>query len=46
MPVKKEEETYEKIIEANKNNDYATGKLLDYEYFSMHYKLIAIDLGK
>ena len=23
------------------NNDYATGNLLDYEYFSKHYKLIA-----
>ena len=30
----------------NKNNDYATGNLLDYEYFSKHYKLIAIDLNK
>ena len=29
-----------------KNNDYATGNLLDYEYFSKHYKLIAIDLNK
>ena len=30
----------------SKNNDYATGNLLDYEYFSNHYKLIAIDLSK
>ena len=29
-----------------RNNDYTTGNLLDYEYFSKHYKLIAIDLGK
>ena len=29
-----------------KNNDYTTGNLLDYEYFSKHYKLIAIDLSK
>ena len=29
-----------------KNSDYATGNLLDYEYFSKHYKLIAIDLSK
>ena len=29
-----------------KNNDCATGNLLDYEYFSKHYKLIAIDLSK
>ena len=25
---------------------HATGNLLDYEYFSKHYKLIAIDLTK
>ena len=42
----KNEEAYEKIIEISKNNDYTTGNLLDYEYFSKHYKLIAIDLSK
>ena len=46
VPVKNKEETYEKIIEMSKNNDYSTGNLLDYEYFSKHYKLIAIDLNK
>ena len=30
----------------SKNNDYTTGNLLNYEYFSKHYKLIAIDLAK
>ena len=35
-----------KNIEMNKNNYYATGNFLDYEYFSNHYKLIAIDLSK
>ena len=29
-----------------RNNVYATGNLLDYEYFSKRYKLIAIDLSK
>ena len=29
-----------------RNNDYTTRELLDYEYFSKHYKLIAIDLSK
>ena len=29
-----------------KNNDNTTGNLLDYEYFSKHYKLTAIDLSK
>ena len=30
----------------SKDSDYTTGNLLDYEYFSKHYKLIAIDLSK
>ena len=29
-----------------RNNDYTTGSLMDYEHFSTHYKLIAIDLSK
>ena len=45
MPVKNKE-AYEKIMSMSKNNDYTTGNLLDYEYFSEHYKLIAIDLSK
>ena len=46
MPTKNEEETYEQIIEIGRNSDYTTGNLLDFEYFSKHYKLIAIDLSK
>ena len=42
----KNEEAYEKVIEISKNIDYTTGNLLDYGYFSKHYKLIAIDLSK
>ena len=30
----------------SRNNDYTTGNLLHYDYFSKHYKLIAIDLSK
>ena len=30
----------------SKNNDHTPGNLLDYEYFSKHYRLIAIDLSK
>ena len=44
--MKNKEETYEKIINISKNNGYTTGNLLDYEYFSKHYKLIAINLSK
>ena len=29
-----------------RDNDYTTGNLLDFEYFSKYYKLIAIDLSK
>ena len=46
IPVKNKEETYEAIIEMSRNNDYTTANLLDYEYFSKHYKLIAISLSK
>ena len=46
VPVKNKEGDYEKIMSISKNNDYTTGNLLDYEYFSKRYKLIAIDLSK
>ena len=46
LPIKTEEEAYEKIIDICRNNEYATGNLLDYDYFKKHYKLIAIDLSK
>ena len=46
VPVKNEEEAYEKTMSISKNNDYTTGNLLDYEYFSKHYKLIATELSK
>ena len=45
-PIKNKEEAYEQIVEISRNNDYITGNLLDYEYFSKHYKVIAIDLSK
>ena len=46
LPIKTEEETYEKIIDISRNNDYTTGNLLDYDNFKKYYKLIAIDLSK
>ena len=46
VPIKNKEESYARNIEVSKNNNYATGNLLDYEYFSKHYKLIATDLSK
>ena len=46
LPIKTEEEAYEKIIDISRNNEYTTGNLLDYDYFKKHYKLIAIDISK
>ena len=46
LPIKTEEEAYEKIIDISRNNEYTTGNLLDYDYFKKHYKLITIDLSK
>ena len=47
VPISNKEDAYEKIIEISKNNNYTIENLLlDYEYFSKHFKLIAIDLSK
>ena len=40
LPVKTEEEAYEKIIDISRNNEYTTGHLLDYDYFKNNYKLM------
>ena len=44
MPVKNEEEAYEKIIEMSNSTDYTTANLLDFAYFKENYKLIATGL--
>ena len=46
LPIKTEEEAYEKIIDISRNNEYTTGNLLDYDCFKKYYKIIAIDLSK
>ena len=46
LPIKTEEEAYEKIIDISRNNEYTAGNLLDNDYFKKYYKLIAIDLSK
>ena len=46
LPIKTEEEAYEKIKDISRNSEYTTGNLLDYDYFKKYYKLIAIDLSK
>ena len=37
LPIKIEEEAYEKIIDISRNNEYTTGNLLDYDYFKKYY---------
>ena len=46
LPLKNEEETYEKIIEISRNNGYKTGNLLDFDYFKENYKVIATNLSR
>ena len=46
LPIKNEEEAYEKIIDMSNNNNYTTGNLLDFAYYKENYKLIVIDLSK
>ena len=46
LPVKSEEEAYEKIIEMSRNNDCTTSNLLDFDYFKEDYRLIKIDVSK
>ena len=46
LPVKNEEEAYEKIIEMSNNSDYATGNLLQFGYLKRKLQIITIDLSK
>ena len=47
QPVKKKQETYEKLVEMSLNNgDYTTRKLLDYLYHQKCSKLIVIDSSR
>ena len=48
QPIKNVLKTYENIkkIATGQGDDYTTGCLLDYPYFKIYYKLIAIDLSK
>ena len=46
MPVKNEEEAYEKIMSMNRNIDYTTGNILDFAYFKEYCRLVAVDLSK
>ena len=42
QPLKNKQETYEKLIEESRNNDYSTVNLLDFLYHQNYYKLILV----
>ena len=48
QPVRNNLRIYDNIqkVTTGQGDDYATGYLLDYNYFNKHYKMIAIDLKK
>ena len=46
LPVKNEQEAYEKITKMSNNNDYTIGNSLDFAYFEKKYRLTATDLSK
>ena len=48
QPIKNDLKTNDNIgkVATGQSDDYTTGYLLDYPYFKMYHKLIAIDLSK
>ena len=46
LPVKNEEEAYEKIMEMSRNDYHTAGNLLDFAYFKEKYQLIATELSE
>ena len=47
-PIDSDIEKYRELkkVMIGKGEDYATGSLLDFNYFDKHYKLVAVDLSK
>ena len=46
IPIKNKEKSYKAITELIRSDLVKTGNEFDFDYFSEHYKLIAIDLSK
>ena len=46
QPVSNKQESYEKLVNILRKNDYTTQKLLDYLYHQNYYKLIGTDLPR
>ena len=47
-PIENDAEKYRELkkVMIGKGEDYTAGSLLDYSYFTKHYKLVAVDLSK
>ena len=45
IPIKNRERAFERITEMSRNSDYTTGNLLNYNYYSKHYKVVAVNLS-
>ena len=47
-PIESDIEKYRELkkVMIGKGEDYATGSLLDFDYFKKHHKLVAVDLSK
>ena len=47
-PIESDIEKYRELkkVMIGKGEDYTTGSLLDFDYFKIHYKLVAVDLSK
>ena len=46
QPIKNKQETYEKLAEMLRSNDYITGILLNYLYYQKYHKLTGIALSR
>ena len=46
LPVKNKQEAYGNLTEVSRNDDYATGNLLDFLYHQKYYKFIGTDLSR
>ena len=48
QPVNNKAKQYEDLrhLMTGQGDDYTTGSLLDYKYFSDHYKIVGVDLSK
>ena len=46
QPIKRKQETYEKLVEMSTNDYHTSGNILEYSYNQNYYKIIGIDLPR